>query len=307
MKRFFLMCVAVFSVLAVCLFFSDTSQGRVKEDEAMPAKEAPAKAKPKSKPKPEKKAKSGSSSPSTKASARAAKSFTNSLGMTFVYCPPGTFMMGSPEYEHGRKADETQHQVTLTKGFYMQTTEVTQGQWRAVMYNNPSHFKDCGDKCPVEQVSWDDCQEFIRNLNSRDLGKGYRLPTEAEWEYACRAGSTTAYYFGDSDGSLGDYAWYASNSGGIEHPVAQKQPNAWGLYDMHGNVWEWCADWYENEYYANSPNTDPVGLDSGSYRVSRGGLWSDDARACRSANRGADPPGRRDIDIGLRVVASRVN
>lgn len=164
--------------------------------------------------------------------------------MTFNRIPTGTFMMGSPEDEPMRDSDETQHQVTLTNSYYMQTTEVTQGQWKAVMGSNPSWFSDCGDDCPVEEVSWDDVQEFITELNK--LGQGtYRLPTEAEWESAARAGSMTAFANGDItetgsgyDPNLDAMGWYSCNSDSKTHPVAQKQPNAWGLYDMHGNVWE---------------------------------------------------------------------
>ncbi|MBN1847182.1 MAG: SUMF1/EgtB/PvdO family nonheme iron enzyme, partial [Deltaproteobacteria bacterium] len=196
----------------------------------------------------------------------------NSLGMKFVYIFPGTFTMGSPANEKDRDDNELQHQVTLTKGFYMQTTEVTQGQWKDVMGNNPSYFKNCGDDCPLESISWNDAQEFINRLNRKEGAQKYRLPTEAEWEYACRAGSTTRFYFGDSESDLGEYAWYDGNSGGKTHPLAQKRPNAWGLYDMHGNVWEWCEDWYGETIHPGSV-TDPIGASGGSYRVLRGGSW----------------------------------
>ena len=157
-----------------------------------------------------------------------------------VYISPGTFMMGSPSSEPKRDSDEQQHKVTLTKGVYIGVTEITQSQWKAIMGNNPSYFK--GDNLPVEQVSWNDCQEFIRKLNLQEGGNKYRLPTEAEWEYTCRAGTTTRFCFGDSESRLGDYAWYSSNSSSKTHPVSRKKPNVWGLYDMHGNVWEWCED-----------------------------------------------------------------
>jgi formylglycine-generating enzyme required for sulfatase activity len=196
------------------------------------------------------------------------KKITNSLGMEFVYINPGTFMMGSPSSEPGRGSDERQHRVTLTKGFYMQTTEVTQGEWKAVMGNNPSYFKNCGDDCPVEVVSWDDVQAFIQKLNRKEGVNRYRLPTEAEWEYAARAGSTTAFANGEisrpaelecnDDWNLDAMGWYCGNSWRkpytyteqtapnfsrkLPRPVAQKQPNAWGLHDMHGNVHEWCQD-----------------------------------------------------------------
>jgi formylglycine-generating enzyme required for sulfatase activity len=214
--------------------------------------------------------------------------FTNSLNMTFVYISPGTFMRVSSRSEGlissliatvaGRK-DETLSAVTLTQGFYMQTTQVTQAQWKAVMGNNPSGFKDCGDDCPVENVSWNDAQEFIKRLNEKE-GKPYRLPTEGEWEYACRAGSTSQFCFGDDESLLSEYAWYINNSDNRTHPVGTKKPNAWGLYDMHGNVWEWVQDWYGN--YPSGSVTDPVGPERGGDRVDRGGSW--DAAYCRSGH-----------------------
>jgi len=204
--------------------------------------------------------------------------FANSLGMSFVPVQPGTFTMGSPSSEGERNSDETQHTVTLTKGFCMQTTEVTQGQWKAVMGSNPSYFSACGDNCPVETVSWYDVQDFISRLNEKGEGT-YRLPTEAEWEYAARAGSTTAFANGgisgvnylicNNDPNLSAMGWYCDNSG--THSVAQKQATAWGLYDMHGNVWEWCQDWYGD--YRTGAVTDPSGPGTGSDRVIRGGGW----------------------------------
>ena len=165
--------------------------------------------------------------------------YTNSLGMTFKLIPAGTFTMGSPENELGRSSDETSHQVTLSNQFYIQTKEVTQGQWEKVMGSNPSHFSNCGTDCPVETVSWNDIQQFITLLNAKGEGT-YRLPTEAEWEYACRAGSTTAFPNGDiintkcNEPILNVIGWYCGNSDDTTHPVAQKQPNAWGLSDMNG-------------------------------------------------------------------------
>ena len=235
--------------------------------------------------------------------------FTNSLGMHFVNIPAGTFTMGSSKDEPGRESDETQHKVTLTKGYYMQTTEITQGQWKAVMGNNPSHFSNCGDACPVESVSWNDIQIFITQLNQKGEGT-YALPTEAQWEYAARAGSATAFANGKitHTGNVYDpvlYAmgWYFNNSAGSPHPVAQKQPNAWGLYDMHGNVWEWCADWF-GETYPTKPVIDPQGLPSGSNRVMRGGSWYDYVQHCRTSFRGGDSPDRSDFIIGFRLVFS---
>jgi len=247
-------------------------------------------------------------------------SISNSLGMEFVYIEPGSFMMGSPYSEDGRNSDEIQHRVILTKGFYMQTVEVTQGQWRLVMGTNPSDFKS-GDKYPVEKVSWDDVQNFITRLNAKGQGT-YRLPTEAEWEYACRAGSSTRFCFGDSDNQLGDYAWYNSNSGNKTHPVALKKANAWGLHDMHGNVWELCSDLYED--YSTGSVTDPenTGESSGrenwsgikqvwdllkgegSNRVLRGGSWDIEPASCRSAHRDRYAPTFRYFYVGFRLVYS---
>lgn len=217
-------------------------------------------------------------------------------------------MMGSPTNEPGRFSNETQHRVTLTKGFYMQTTEVTQGQWKAVMGNNPSRFKNCGDDCPVELVSWDDVQEFINKLNLRfGHGTTYRLPTEAEWEYAARAGSKTAFASGGISKLYCGYnfnldvmGWYCGNANKKTHPVAQKQSNAWGLYDMHGNVSEWCQDRYGD--YPSGSATDPTGPSSGSLRVYRGCCWIEFARFCRSAFRGRLKPGRRDNSLGFRLL-----
>jgi formylglycine-generating enzyme required for sulfatase activity len=177
------------------------------------------------------------------------------------------------------------------------------------MGNNPSKFK--GANNPVKYVSWDDCQQFLKKLNkkfrpahSNPLLEGeweFRLPSEAQWEYACRAGSTTRYYFGDEEGQCGEYAWYALNSGHNPHPVGEKKPNAWGLYDMHGNVCEWCQDWYDYDYYADSPADDPAGPATGSNRVHRGANGSTPAGICRSASRNGDSPELGIFCLGLRV------
>ncbi len=198
----------------------------------------------------------------------------------FVWIPPGTFTMGSPQSEKERDDDEQEHQVTISQGFWMGKYEVTQAQWQSVMGSTPSHFKGAG--LPVERVSWRKCQTFVQTLNS-DGGGEYRLPAEAEWEYACRAGSTGAYSFGDSEADLDNYGWYSANGISKTHSVGEKMPNAWGLYDMHGNVWEWCSDWYAQ--YPDGPETDPTGPSSGSSRVLRGGSWFLEARDCRSAYR----------------------
>jgi formylglycine-generating enzyme required for sulfatase activity len=235
-----------------------------------------------------------------------APDLTNTIGMTFVYIEPGSYTMGSPSTESGRGSDETQHQVTLTKGYYMQTTEVTQGQWKAVMGSNPSYFGSCGDDCPVEDVSWTEAQAFITALNEKEQTNKYRLPTEAEWEYAARAGSTTAFANGgisetgcDLDANLDAMGWYCGNANIKTHPVAQKVANAWGLYDMHGNVREWCNDWY-GSYPANDV-TDPGGAAEGSSRVLRGGSWNNLAQYCRSAERLTSSPGYRINTLGLRL------
>ena len=241
------------------------------------------------------------------------KKTSNALGMEFVYIPSGTFTMGSPVDEPGRYGNEQQHQVTLTKRFYMQTTQVTQGQWKVVMGSNPSTFQNCGENCPVETVSWKDIQEFIARLNEKESGKRYRLPTEAEWEYAARAGSTTAFANGGitelkcgKDPSLDAMGWYCGNSDKKTHPVAQKDPNTWGLYDMHGNVWEWCQDWYGE--YPSGAVTDPKGPAKNilraffAYRVLRGGSWGDPAGYCRSTIRCWNHPDNRFNIFGFRLV-----
>lgn len=235
------------------------------------------------------------------------QTLSNSIGMKFVHIKPGTFTMGSSAKELGRDPDETEHQVTLTKAFYMQTTEVTQGQWKAVMGNNPSSFKDCGANCPVETVSWDDCQDFIRKLGQKEKNN-YRLPTEAEWEYACRAETTTPFSFGaclstDQANYDGDCPLDGCNKGKYRNTtvhVASFQPNAWGLYDMHGNVREWCQDGYAP--YPRDAVTDPLIPASGGFCVSRGGEWSGSARGCRCANRGSDPKCSGDDLLGFRLV-----
>jgi formylglycine-generating enzyme required for sulfatase activity len=217
----------------------------------------------------------------------------------FVLIPAGTFMMGSPPDKLKRVYDQTLHQVTISKPFYMQTTEVTQGQWKKVMGENPSRFKG-NDNLPVEQVSWNDVQDFIGRLNRQERTVKYRLPTEAEWEYACRAGSTTAYCFGDNPGDLGEYTWYKDNSEDRTHPVGQKKPNAWGLYDMHGNVCEWVKDWYGD--YPLGSVTDPEGPSSGSHRVYRGGSYTYYDRACLSSLRSRYDLGIRPSHLGFRLL-----
>jgi formylglycine-generating enzyme required for sulfatase activity len=234
----------------------------------------------------------------------AQKNYSNSIGMEFILIPAGSFTMGADKDFEEADDDETpQHWVRISKPFYLGIYEVTQAQWTAVMENNPSKYKYDDRSNPVEQVSWDDAQAFIERLNAKEGHSRYRLPTEAEWEYAARAGSTSAYSFGNDSGQLGRYAWCGVDWDlGLTHPVGQKQPNAWGLYDMYGNVWEWVQDWYGENYYRSSPATDPAGPWSGWRRVVRGGNWSSLAWSCRSANRGSYPPGSRDDRLGFRLA-----
>ncbi|MBN1164516.1 MAG: SUMF1/EgtB/PvdO family nonheme iron enzyme [Candidatus Krumholzibacteriota bacterium] len=225
-------------------------------------------------------------------------------GIKMVRIEPGIFQMGSPENEDGRDNDERLHTVEISRPFYMSATEVTQAQWKKVMGDNPSRFK--GDDLPVESVSWFDAIRFCNRLSEKEGlepvyqiegekvswrrdRRGYRLPTEAEWEYACRAGTTTRFYTGNEEGDLSRAGWYAGNSKNKTHPVGLKEPNAWGIYDMHGNVWEWCWDWYGN--YSTSRSKDPSGPDSGSYRLLRGGSRLNPDLFCRSAARNWVRPG----------------
>ncbi|MEO6390517.1 MAG: formylglycine-generating enzyme family protein [Pyrinomonadaceae bacterium] len=210
--------------------------------------------------------------------------------MDFVYVPAGSFDMGSVD---GEADEKPVHRVIISQGFYLGKTEVTQAQWKAVMGANPS--KNQGDDLPVEQVSWDDVQEFIRRLNAQSNGVIYRLPTEAEWEYACRAG-TTGRYAGD----LEAMAWYLSNSGSATHPVGQKQPNAWGLYDLYGNVGEWVQDWYGS--YREGEQTDPKRESSGPGRALRGGTFRSRAELLRSSFRGFNTPDSRFSPYGFRLA-----
>ena len=235
-------------------------------------------------------------------------SFTNTLDMTFKEIPAGTFTMGSPEGEEDREDDETQHKVTISKAFYMQTTEVTQEQWKALMGTEPwqgERYVKEGPDYVATYVSWDDAVAYCKKLSEKE-GKTYRLPTEAEWEYACRAGTKTMWSFGDDEKVLGDYAWYRRNAWDIDekyaHQVGLKKPNAFGLHDMHGNVYEWCHDYNDRDYYQQSPTNDPQGPAFGSFRVLRGGSWRNDSRSTRSALRSGDFADNRVNRTGFRVV-----
>ena len=251
------------------------------------------------------------------------KVLTNSIDMKLVLIPKGTFMMGSPPDEKGSEDDERRHEVTISRDYHLGMHEVTQAQYTKIMGKNPSHFQ--GDAVaerhpetnrvvkevdsanhPVEEVSWEDAVEFCQRLSAlpeeKKAGRVYRLPSEAEWEYACRAGSQMAYSFGSDEKSLVNFGWYDSNSKEKTHAVGLKKANAWGLYDMHGNVWEWCADWYDE--YPKGSATDPRGPEAGSIRVIRGGGWLLDAVYCRSADRYGRVPSFRGLNLGFRVALS---
>jgi formylglycine-generating enzyme required for sulfatase activity len=221
------------------------------------------------------------------------------IKLEMVRVPAGEFMMGSPDTETLIVPDEKpQHRVRITKPFCLGKYPVTQEQWEAVMGANPSEFK--GPTNPVESVSLDDCRNFLKRLNVKVGGERFQLPTEAQWEYACRAGSKTRYCFGDDESKLDEYAWYRTNEPGHTHPVGKKKPNAWGLYDMHGNVSEVCADWYDEAYYAKSPENDPTGPAAGDFAVIRGASWLSLGSWCRSPARSCFNV-VRDPRIGLRV------
>ncbi len=243
----------------------------------------------------------------------------------YVRIEPGVFTMGSPAGELGGRRSEAQHQVTITRAFALKATEVTQAEWRAVMGTDPSWFVNCGDTCPVEQVSWLNAVDYVNRLSDAeglprcyadDFERtfagldcaGYRLPTEAEWEYAARAGTVTAFHTGGivnldcDDPNLNVAGWYCGNAGGTTHPVGEKQPNAWGLYDMHGNVWEWVQDWYGG--YPAHAAVDPVGPAAGDGRVYRGGSCHGDAQDARAAARSRSGPGVRNDDLGFRPARS---
>jgi formylglycine-generating enzyme required for sulfatase activity len=238
------------------------------------------------------------------------------VAMKMVLISAGKFTMGSPKENkpvpagqrtfggkgRGSSADANslrEHEVTIGKPFFMGVYLVTQEQYEQVMGNNPSFFK--GPSNPVEQVSWNDAVEFCSAL-SKKTGQKVHLPTEAQWEYACRAGTGTRFSFGNNENAIGEYGW-DRRSGGYTHPVGQKKPNAWGLYDMHGNVWEWCSDWYSENYYsAKGNNLDPQGPDSGTTRVTRGGCWLNIPMSCQSAFRSSWGPGEKSNCVGFRVV-----
>lgn len=227
------------------------------------------------------------------------------LGLEMIWVEAGSFAMGSSVEEADRnKAEGPATRVTLSKGFWLGKTEVTQGQWTAVMGSNPSEFKKVGTNAPVEHVSWRDAMDFCAKLNERERAAGrlpegfeFTLPTEAQWEYAYRAGTTEDY-----PGDPNAMAWHANNSDGTTHPVAQRKPNRWGFFDMGGNVMEWTYDWYGD--YRGGEVTDPVGPRRGFYRTGRGGSWRTEARLCRSAARSGGSEARQDYTIGFRLALS---
>ena len=222
------------------------------------------------------------------------------ISIDMVRVEAGTFTMGATaEMKNPDYNEKPIHRVTLTNDYYIGKYEVTQALWKAVMGNNPSGFK--GDNLPVEMVGWDDCQEFIGKLN-RITGKKFRLPTEAEWEYAARGGNKSRGYQYSGSNNLSDVAWFLDNSGEMTHAVGTKQPNELGIYDMTGNVWEWCQDWYGA--YSSSSQVNPTGANSGSSRMIRGGCWISGARGCRSSYRYDCTPGYRRNGVGLRLVLS---
>lgn len=236
----------------------------------------------------------GCSKNSANSNAKPGTVVKNSSGMEFAFVPAGSFQMGSS----GDPNEQPVHQVTFASGFYIGRYEVTQAQWQKVMSNNPSNFSSCGENCPVEQVSWDDVQEFIKKLNAQNDGYQYRLPSEAEWEYACRAGTT-----GDEAGDPNAMAWYTSNADYKTHPVGQKQANAWGLYDMHGNVAEWVMDFEYNNYQGAPTDGSARGKGVSDNRMERGGSWRLDDKHLRSAQRSDAAADYRWKDLGFRLVA----
>lgn len=264
-----------------------------------PKPAAKPKAKPKAKPAPRRNSTHHSSSTSSTVSLSAE---LNKLINNMVYVSGGTFTMGSTSEQGSDAYDDEKptHNVTLSS-YYICKYEVTQALWRAVMGSNPSNFK--GDNLPVECVSWNDCQTFINRLNSY-TGRNFRLPTEAEWEFAARGGNYSRHYKYSGSNYIGDVAWYDDNSGNRTHPVGTKQPNELGLYDMSGNVYEWCSDWYGS--YSSYSQSNPTGAASGSHRVLRGGSWIYFARGCRSSYRFSNTPGSSRNDLGLRLVLSQL-
>ena len=236
---------------------------------------------------------------------------TNSIGIKLKLIPAGEFLMGSSDDEAGHSDYEKPHPVKITKPYFLGVTEVTQEQWHVVMKTKPwegKRFVKEGATYPATYVSWHDAVEYCAKLSESE-GKSYRLPTEAEWEFGCRGGKSTAYSFGPDVNELSEYAWVMANAFDVgeryAHEAGTRKPNNFGLHDMHGNVLEWCSDWYNKEYYSSSAVSDPMGATAGSFRVFRGGGWDDSAEDCRSAYRGASDPSLRDDILGFRLALSQ--
>ena len=283
----------------------NSTKPKAKPKTEQAAKPTPAKKQTNQAAKPSARQRSNAASSSAGSSRQSISSQTftaNGVSFDMMYVKGGTFTMGATS-EQGSDADDNgkpTHRVTLSS-FYIGKYEVTQALWKAVMGNNPSHWK--GDNLPVECVSWDDCQDFIRKLTAL-TGKNFRLPTEAEWEFAARGGNNSRGYKYAGSNNIGDVAWYDGNSGDKTHAVGTKSPNELGIYDMSGNVWEWCQDWIGS--YSSASQTNPTGASSGSYRVLRGGCWDYNARSCRSSHRYLNAPNHRFNDDGLRLVLSQL-
>ena len=294
MKKYIFLLIATLLACTVAIAQPDDGSKR-------PKKPTPVRPKPKPKPKSEPKPK-----PKPKPTPKVSSSYTDdgimfSIGnvrFEMVRVEGGIFTMGATA-EQGSDADSDEkptHQVTLSS-YSIGKTEVTQALWEAVMGSNPSYFK--GSNLPVEQVSWEDCKTFIRKLNAL-TGKNFRLPTEAEWEFAARGGNNSRGYKYSGSNTLSNVAWYDDNSSSKTHPVATKAPNELGIYDMSGNVWEWCSDWFN--IYSSTAQTNPTGPDSGSNRITRGGSWGYDLTGCRVAKRAATGQTSRSYYIGLRLA-----
>jgi len=304
--------VAIAIVVGWALWFTGEPRQRERVVEPPVAKAPEAPQKPKEVPTPE--VFVTTSGPGIEAPIQ--RAFTNSIGMKFVLILEGSFVMGSRlaieellRRFGGEKGwyewEKPSHSVRIKRSFYLQSAPVTQGQWQRLMGNNPSHFKDCGENCPVEKVSWEDARQFIKKLNEVEKTEDYRLPSEAEWEYACQGSSDAEFSFGDEVERLYEFAWYSKNSGDKTHPVGDKEPNGWGLYDMHGNVWEWVEDdWHDS--YEGAPDDGRAWIDSprGSARVIRGGGWYNDALVCRSAFRASLWSESRYSLVGFRLSRS---
>jgi formylglycine-generating enzyme required for sulfatase activity len=253
---------------------------------------------------------------------QATYAFSNSINLQFAHIPAGDFLMGSSLSELGRDDDESQHRVTIKKDFFISTTEISQEQFQTIMGYNPSEYKNRGKNYPVDQVSWNECQEFIQKLNQKEKTNKYRLPTEAEWEYACRAGTNTAFVSGEITGTscqifekLNEVAWYCGNSDHVPHRVAQKKPNPWGIYDMHGNVQEWCLDhckgmstWSRRAGAITDTYVDDI-IDplstQGDLRIFRGGSWNQSSKYARSADRNYYRPNTKRNYLGFRIVKEK--